>query len=143
MEYSGEIMTNFEPCISQFGLHDTTINKVELKNNSIVFDFHNGVYLYDFNRKLTKKTEPCSMNVFINDFNIEKAYEHVEIKQIYKSKIKEIIFQDFLKLLNKNYFQVYLDYYSFFANSILLIGTIQKHEIQIKITEVDRITFDF
>ena len=143
MDFNGKIMTNFEPCISQYGLHDTTINKVELKNNSIVFDFHNGVYLYDFNRKLTEKTDPCSMKIFIIDFNIDKAYEHIEIKHIYKSKIKEMKFQDFLKLFKKNYFQVYLDYYSFFANSILLIGTIQKHEIQMKITEVDRITFDF
>ena len=105
-------MTIFEPCISQYGLHDTTINKVEITNNSIVFNFHNGVYLFDFNGRLTEKSGPCNMKVFIKDLNVEKFYEPVEIKDIYKSKIKEMEFQDFLELCNRFSFQVYLDYYS-------------------------------
>lgn len=136
-------MTHFEPCMNQYCLHDTKITNVEIKCDAIEFVFQSGVYLYDSNRRLTEKTGPCSMKVYINDFNIDRIYEHTEIKHIYKSKIKEIKFSDFLKLLSDNEFHIYLDYYSFFADSILLIGSIRKYEIQIVITEINRISFDF
>ena len=136
-------MTHFEAYMKQYGLHDTEINKVEVTCDGIEFAFQSGVYVYDPSGKLPEKTEPCRMKLHIHDFDMDRLYEHTVVKHIYKSKIKEIEFSDFLKLLQKDVFRIYLDYYSFFADSILLIGSVQKGEIQIAITEIDRISFDF
>ena len=83
------------------------------------------------------------MKIYIDNFDINSMHQHVEIKKIRKSKIIEIEFKVFLKFLEKKDFKIYLDYYSFFAKSILLNGFLGNFEIELKITEIEKITFDF
>ena len=91
-------MTHFDACMKQYGLHDTKISNAEVNCDGIEFKFQDGVYLYDSNGRLTEKTGPCRMKVHIRDFDVNRIYEHTEIKYICKSKIKEMEFPNFLKL---------------------------------------------
>lgn len=136
-------MNNFELYLNRYGLHDTFINKVVLTNNGVEFVFREGVYLLDSTGKMTNKTDTCTMDVYICDFDKDSIYQHVEVRKIFKNKIAEIEFKEFLKLLNKNSFKIYLDWYSFFANSMLLTGSIGRYEIEIKITEIEKFFFAF
>ena len=52
-------------------------------------------------------------------------------------------FWKFLDLLKKHKFKIYMDYFSFFAKSVLLNGMIGKHKINFIITDVNKIDFIF
>lgn len=135
-------MKHFEPYISRYCLHDTTVSKVDIKSGCIELGFQKGVYLFDRDGLPTEKTGPCCMKIYVKDLDADRIHQHMEIKRIRNSKIKEADFPDFLNRLSEHGLNIYLDYYSYFANSILLFGSLQKSEIQIRITEIDKIDFE-
>ena len=60
-----------------------------------------------------------------------------------KSKVAMMDFADFLKLIEKNPFDVDIDYYSFFGASVLLKGYCGKYGIEFTITEIEKVEYLF
>ena len=127
----------------KYALHDTEINSIDCNSAGIEFRFVKGVYLLNEQGKEGELSYPCRMIITINDFNSYRMYEHITVMKSRKSKISEIAFEDFLKLLEKDSFNVDIDYYSFFGASILLKGYCGKFKIEFTITEVDKVEYIF
>ena len=127
----------------KYALHDTEINIINCNSAGIEFRFAKGVYLLNEQGKEGKLSCPCRMIITINDFNSYRMYEHLTVMKSRKSKLSEMAFEDFLKLLEKDSFEVDIDYYSFFGASILLIGYCGKFGIEFTITEVAKVEYVF
>lgn len=127
----------------QYGLHDTTINKITCTDGGIILQFNDGVYLLDDTGKETVLSKKCYLELKINFFDKQNMHEHIKIKRICKKKIKEIEYDKFETLLSKNTFSVYLDYYCPFADSILIKGTIDKYGIEFEVTEIAELSYSF
>lgn len=131
MEYIDEFLY-------KYGLHDCIVSKIYIKNNFLVFCFKTGIY--NLNEKVveTTKTTNCLMCLEINDLNIERIWEHVEILKVVKNKILEIDYEQFALKVDKDNFKIIDNYLSYFGQSILLDGYISKNRYQIKISEIKK-----
>ena len=127
----------------QYGLHDTVINRITRTDVGIIFEFDDGVYLLDSTGKETALSKNCKLELKINYFDVQKMYEHIEIKRILKNKIEEIEYAEFEELLSKNIFSVYLDYYCPFGDSLLIKGSIGKYGIEFVVTEIAELSYSF
>ena len=127
----------------KYALHDTEINSIVCNNAGIEFYFAKGVYLLNEQGKEGERSYPCRMVITINEFSSCRMYEHITVMKHRKSKITDIAFEDFLKLLKEDSFDVDIDYYSFFGASILLKGYCGKFGIEFTITEVDKVEYVF
>ena len=131
MEYIDEFLY-------KYGLHDCIVSKIYIKNNFLVFCFKTGIY--NLNEKGVEKTKTtnCLMCLEINDLNIERIWEHVEILKVVKNKILEIDYEQFALKVDKDNFKIIDNYLSYFGQSILLDGYISKNRYQIKISEIKK-----
>ena len=127
----------------QYGLHDTTINKIISNKTGIELYFESGVYLLDEQGRETELSDPCRMVISINRFDSTQMFEHITVTKIRKSKATEMNFSDFLKLVEKNVFEIDMDYYSFFGHSILLKGYCGQYGIELTITEIEKAEYRF
>lgn len=127
----------------QYCLHDTVINRFICTNEGIVIEFDNGVYLLDETGKAMELSEKCRLQLIINYFDRQKTYEHIDIKIIRKNKIKEVEFAEFQTMLAKDIFKVHLDFYSPFADCLLIKGIVGKYEVEFSVTEIARLSFVF
>lgn len=131
---------------SRYILHDTSINEISQDTGKLYFYINQGVYWIDVNNENESfnKTNSCKIEISIDNLDVDKIYQHIVVKKIYKSKIKEIEFNTFLKLLKYNKeFKIDVDYYSFFAKSLLLKGRVGKYEMELVITEIKDVVFGF
>lgn len=136
MEYIDEFLY-------KYGLHDCIVSKIYIKNNFLVFCFKTGIYNLNEKGVETTKTTNCLMCLEINDLNIERIWEHVEILKVVKNKILEIDYEQFALKVDKDNFKIIDNYLSYFGQSILLDGYISKNRYQIKISEIKKIEFNF
>lgn len=127
----------------QYGLHDTEINRITVTEYGIVLEFDKGVYLLDDTGKETELSKKCFLELKINFFDREKMYEHVLVRLTRKNKTKEIEYADFAAMLTKSSFNVYLDYYCPFADSILIKGSTDQGGIEFTVTEIAELSFTF
>ena len=131
MEYIDEFLY-------KYGLHDCIVSKIYIKNNFLVFCFKTGIYNLNEKGVETTKTTNCLMCLEINDLNIERIWEHVEILKVVKNKILEIDYEQFALKVDKDNFKIIDNYLSYFGQSILLDGYISKNRYQIKISEIKK-----
>lgn len=117
MEYIDEFLY-------KYGLHDCIVSKIYIKNNFLVFCFKTGIYNLNEKGVKTTKTTNCLMCLEINDLNIERIWEHVEILKVVKNKILEIDYEQFALKVDKDNFKIIDNYLSYFGQSILLDGYI-------------------
>ena len=136
-------MATFESSLNQYILHDTVITDVALNVDSITFVFEKGVFLLNQNKFLQKRTDACNMDLYIKEFDKNRLYQNIEITTIDNGVIVDVCFDDFLKSIKRGGLKIYLDYYSFFAKSVLLIGTTGNFEFYITITDIEKIDFVF
>lgn len=122
----------------KYGLHDCIVSKIYIKNNFLVFCFKTGIYNLNEKGVETTKTTNCLMCLEINDLNIERIWEHVEILKVVKNKILEIDYEQFALKVDKDNFKIIDNYLSYFGQSILLDGYISKNRYQIKISEIKK-----
>ncbi len=122
----------------KYGLHDCIVSKIYIKNNFLVFCFKTGIYNLNEKGVETTKTTNCLMCLDINDLNIERIWEHVEILKVVKNKILEIDYEQFALKVDKDNFKIIDNYLSYFGQSILLDGYISKNRYQIKISEIKK-----
>lgn len=122
----------------KYGLHDCIVSKIYIKNNFLVFCFKTGIYNLNEKGVETTKTTNFLMCLEINDLNIERIWEHVEILKVVKNKILEIDYEQFALKVDKDNFKIIDNYLSYFGQSILLDGYISKNRYQIKISEIKK-----
>src|SRR5690554_3283848 len=125
--------------LSKYILHECIIDEITNEESNIKFIFNNGIY--SINEEITTLTNKCIMEFILPSFNIDEAYEYISVRLFYKKRVKEVEYMDLVKLLSKNKFKVYLDYYSEHAQSILLKGTLKNYEVELIITDIKDIKF--
>lgn len=125
----------------EYALHDTEINKIVCSDKGIELHFENGVYFTDEKGKEMELSGACKMDITISQFDPTRIWEHITVTKIRKSKIKEIAFTDFLKLLENSPFTIYIDYYSTLGPSILLKGDCGKYAIELSVTETEKVEY--
>ena len=136
-------MTNFNEYLYVYGLHDCEVSSITFKNNCLFFHFVSGVYLLDKNKKESQRTSECAMCIEIENFDYQNKEDRLEVFRIFKGKIKEIKFDSLIKTTEKYKFDINVNYFSGFGNSILLDGYSSKYRYQIHISEIKKISFIF
>lgn len=127
----------------KYGLHDTEINAIEFVNGKINLIFNTGVYKLNEEGKETEKTSKCIVALEISGFDKISPWKHITVYKVRKNKFKEISLNDFCEMLKDNEFKIYLDYYCIFAKSMLLKGSLGKFGIEITLTEIEKVTYNF
>lgn len=134
---------NIEKINEKYCLHDCVINKIEIKDSFLVLGADKGIYEFDINIGKYKIMENCNIIIKIDDLNEKNSYEHISLYLFKKNLRKEISFNKFCELVKNDNFKIYLDFYSSFAQGLLLKGFCNKYEIELLITEVKDIKFIF
>ena len=136
-------MNDFESSLNRYVLHDTVITSAMVNSGSLTFVFDDGVFFFEPSLCSFNHTCTCHMNILIKDFDIDRLYENIEIKTIVHGVVKDVSFDNLMTLIKKSGFRIYLDYYCFFAKSILLIGNTEDFEFEITVTDIEKIDFVF
>ncbi len=134
---------NIEKMNEKYCLHDCVINKIEIKDSTLILYANKGIYEFDVNIGTHKIREKCNIHIKIDGLNEKESYEHIFVYLFKKNGRKDISFNQFCKMIINNNFKIYLDFYSSFAQSLLLKGFCDKYEIELLITEVNDIKFIF
>lgn len=134
---------NIEKINEKYCLHDCVINKIEIKDSVLFLCADKGIYEFDINIGTYKIMENCNIIIKINNLNEKESYEHISLYIFKKNVRKEISFNKFCELVKNDNFKIYLDFYSSFAQGLLLKGYCNKYEIELLITEVKDIQFIF
>ena len=123
-----------------YGLHDTKVTRIKLDENKFVLDFDKGVYLIDKNGKENVLSHRCSIVIQIDN---EDAANCIDI--IYFSKDKyEFIGLDLLNKFMMDFpFDINDEFYSRFSKSIMLIGYIGKHKVEVNIVDVNNVSLSY
>lgn len=134
---------NIEKINGKYCLHDCVINNVEIKDSTLILCAAKGVYEFDVNIGTHKIRENCNILITIDGLSEKESYEHISVNLFKKSVRKDISFNKFRGMVKNNNFKIYLDFYSNFAQGLLLKGFCDKYEIELLITEVNDINFIF
>lgn len=126
----------------EYGLHDTAADDIVLEDNGLVFIFGEGVYILDGEGKETVLSAPCKMSVTVENFDKNSLFEHCVFYKCLFGRFSEVDFAEIKSLLQKNRFDIDLDFYSPFARTISLKGHIGKYMVEIQIGEIQAITFE-
>lgn len=122
--------------LTQYGLHDTKIDRIILEGNSIVFEFDNGVYGLSESGKEVALTDKCSLKITVDTAANEELENYVDIRRSFKKKTKELTIRELIGLADKNYFDVHNLYFSAFNSEVLIVGGIGKYGIEIYISDI-------
>lgn len=136
-------MNTFESSLNQYVLHDTVITSANLNDDSITFVFQQGVFFSKPNQLSLNRTGTCKMHLYIKDFDKNSLYQNIEIKTIDNGFVTDRSFDDLSKSIKKGGLKIYLDYYSFFAKSVFLIGNTEDFEFEVTVTDIEKIDFTF
>lgn len=136
-------MKKLHEFLYQYGLHDCQLNNVAFEKQTILFCFDSGVYELNSTGKETKKTKPCKMIIEVDSRYSNELSDHIEIICLSRKKIKEIDCDSFVHLFQKYQLVVDMIYYSYFCNTIMLIGYMNNKKYELTISEIDKIDFSF
>lgn len=134
---------NIEKMNKKYCLHDCIINKIEIKNSTLILYVDKGIYEFDVNIGTYKIRENCKIFIKTDGLNENESYEHISVYLFKKNVRKDISFNKFSEMIKNNNFKIYLDFYSNFAEGLLLKGFCDKYEIELLITEINDIKFVF
>ncbi len=133
----------FDEYLYKYGLHDSMLYGINIKNNTLIFQFDTGIYLLDEGKEM-KNTTTCLMCIELPDLNIDKMDEHIEITKFVKKKIiYDFAYNDFVKEVKKNGFEIFRNYYSSFMQGILIEGFIMEEKYQILVSDIKNIKYIF
>ena len=134
-------MKNFYDYVLKYGIHDCKVDEISVSNQQIEFKFGSGVYKLNEIGKEVELTNESTMIVEIA--NLSNLNDRIQINKIRKNSIKSIDFEKFIYLVKKSKLDIYMNFYSFFCNTILIQGYIEKNRYEITISEVKQIFFKF
>ena len=123
--------------IPKYILHDSSIYNIDIKSSSLKFFIQDGIYLYNGNEIELFKDRKLVIDINNFDCNI---YNHITIYKFIRNIRKEISLNKFVKMLTKNRLRIYLDFYSEFADALLMKGFRGKYEVEIIITDINEIS---
>ena len=137
-------MNCFNEYLYKYGLHDCKLNKMEIKNGILCLYFNQGVYELNEDGKETSLTGSCILSMQLAEIsNSLNLSEQIDVVKISKGKKFDVEYETFEKILNKFEFDVAINYYSYFCNTIMLKGYIRSAEYEITIPMVRRVSFEF
>lgn len=131
----------FYEIAKNYSFHDTQINKIITTKQGVVLFFNNGVYSINETSNGGELTAPCKVSFEIDNFDINRIFQHVEIIKQGKLIRKNIGFSDFAKLVNKYNFRILLDYYCLQLRIVRLEGCMNEHDITLTIMDINDINF--
>lgn len=134
---------NIEKINEKYCLHDCVINKIGIKDSTLILCAEKGIYEFDVNIGTYKIRGNCNILIKIYNLNEKESYEHISVYLFKKNVRKDITFNKFCEIVKNDDFKIYLDFYSSFAQGLLLKGYCGKYEIELLITEVNDIQFIF
>lgn len=134
---------NIEKINEKYCLHDCVINKIGIKDSTLILCAEKGIYEFDVNISTYKIRGNCNIHIKIDNLNEKESYEHIFVYLFRKNVRKDITFNKFCEIVKNDDFKIYLDFYSSFAQGLLLKGYCGKYEIELLITEVNDIQFIF
>ena len=136
-------MTAFHEYLNKYSLHDSIVDDVKIVNNDIVFCFQSGIYELNSLGKQTNLTTSCKMIVNIESLNIEKLWEYIDIKRIYKGKVVDMDFLQFSTFVHEHKWDLDMYFCSNFCNTILLKGYASKYYFELSVSNIRNIEFLF
>lgn len=122
-----------------YTLHDGIIDHLGIQNDKIILHFKNSIYTKNSQNMTVQQQCECNLVIKIESLKFGYENQFINIFAIKKGRMKELSFKKFLSLVDKNAFKIYIDFYSAFAKSLLLKGTIYPYEIEMIITDISEI----
>ena len=123
--------------LRKFWLHDSSIQSITVHDSQIIFGFKSGFYN-------EKHEQLKNGKILISIRNLNSQNFSCFCSVINRTALnKEISLEKFQKCLKKHCYIIDVDYYSEFERSILLLGYINKKQIEFKVTDVEQIDFFF
>ena len=132
----------FNHNINKYGLHDCSVKSLVVQNDSIELLFK-GLYELDEQGKEKDLTDECRMTISLNLSDSQNIEDYIEINQIHRGRIKELSLKNFMKIIHNFCFDIEMDFYSQFNNSMLLKGFINKYQIGFFMSNIKNITVEF
>lgn len=129
-------MNKVYEALTQYGLHDTKIDRITPKGNSVVFEFNNGVYGLSAFGKETELTGKCSLKITVDIAATAEIENYVNIRRSFKNRTKELTITELTVLVDKYGIIVDNLYFSAFSNEVLIVGGIGKYGIDIYISDI-------
>lgn len=133
----------FYDFLFKYGLHDCQINKIEIHGNILKLFFNDGIYLLNSDGKEVAKTHKCIIDIYINISETFEIYNYLDIIRFHKKKHNDISYDKFIDELNKDVFDIDINYFSYFNNNILIEGFIKTNKYQFNISDIYKIEFNF
>lgn len=124
-------------------LHDAQANRIKVFNDGLLIEFDHGVYNVDKNGKEINLTDKCKLHISIKGFNSGQSYQHIQIYKCNNTQRVEIELEEFIRLLEKSSYDIDNAYWSSFNNCLLLIGYIEKYNVELFISDIQKISYDF
>ena len=125
----------------RYCLHDCKINKIIVEGGKLILIFENGIYELNSEAKQERLTNKCQMEIEFENNHSADMYSHIDINQIMHRKVRDVDFCVLQKMLENHYFDIDMNFYSQFCNTVLLVGYIKKARFEIKVSEISRINF--
>lgn len=129
-------MNKIFDALTQYGLHDTKIDRITLEGNSIIFEFDNGVYGLSASGKEMALTGKCSLKITVDIASTAELENYVNVCRSLKNRTKELTITELTELVDKYCFNVDNLYFSVFNNEVLIVGGIGKYGIEIYISDI-------
>ena len=120
-----------------FLLHESSINGIDCENSELILNFNEGFWNTNHNQ-----LKNCKIVISIKNLNSNNIDCFVSIngRGIFN---RQISYSDFVKKIKKESFVIDVEYYSEFERSILLFGRILGKEYELKITDIQNLSFLF
>ncbi|MBE5758476.1 MAG: hypothetical protein E7332_00375 [Clostridiales bacterium] len=131
-------MENIFIKLSNYGFHDTKITSISCSDLEVKIKFDDGIYFLDENGKEANLSNPVELILKINS-SFDSSLNSFEIRE-YGRKMEYIELSQFQKYLVKNPFNIAMNYYSDFNNSILFDGGFPNKQIFLSIEGVEDVS---
>ena len=134
-------MQGINEYLYKYGLHDCIINNISCEKNQVTFAFNSGVYNLDLSGKEISLTSACKLIIEIDSQDLNNVCNYVITRKIMKNKCLEVALNDLINMINDFYFEVEINYYSHFNDTLLIKGSIKNEFYEITISNVNKIQF--
>lgn len=137
-------MKKFNEFIYRYGLHDCKLNNIMITDGVVFLVFNQGIYSLNNLGKEINLTNSCTMRIKFSDFAHHlDIVNQIDITRISNKKVFDTEFDDFANKVNKWGFTIEKSYYSYFCNTIMIKGYINRDRYEIEISSIDEILFMF
>lgn len=134
-------MDGVEDFIYKYGLHDCRISRVVIGTNKLIFVFDSGVYELNHVGRECCLSHFSEMTLEFEDLVCNAFDDYIDIYTVYRDRVKEISLIEFIKMVEKFKFDVCINFYSNFCNTVLLKGFIGKKKCEISLSQIKSIMF--